>query len=310
MSESRYMYTTMRVVPSVAAGEFVNLAVIAGSDDSGQWAIRLLSDEARARRFCGAEALAAGHDVIAHLGEQIDLHDLMVEGFEGTEGGRYYELASQVSERWLHDLHVAYQRGVQFSAPAPVLAETVDDALDLVFPRVTVQPEPKQRRSLTKWALLSALQKSYASAGLRSADHLLRGPTLIAQGSSQYTYAVDFAVANGHALQIVQTWSFEVAAQETVARDVKAWGWTVQELRQHGGIMELEGRRVEVPSEVEMQAVVAPPRTGQSTLGFDEASGVFRELQVAVSEYGAEAAVARRGAELLARATGVGTEAG
>jgi Protein of unknown function (DUF3037) len=37
---TRYVYSTVRIVPRVGAGEAVNFAVIAGSDQTGEWEIR------------------------------------------------------------------------------------------------------------------------------------------------------------------------------------------------------------------------------------------------------------------------------
>ncbi len=303
MTESRYLYSAVRVVPSVSTGEFVNLAVIAGSDETGEWSLRLLSDERRARQFCGVDAISAAHDVLARLGYQIDLHTLLVEELDGEERDPDVALASEVSEKWLRDLHELSNRVVQFSQPAPVLAESIDAAMDTVFPRMTVQPEQRARRTLTKWRLLSDLGKSYISAGLVTGD-FLRQPTLIAQGPSNYTYPVDFVVANGRAVQLVQTWSFEVASQDLVARDVKAWGWTVKELQDHGGLVQTEDHTVSAPSNVAIEVVVAPPTEGQSVAAYEEAKGLFAELGVAVQEHGAEGEVARRGADLLAKARG------
>lgn len=43
----RYMYWVIRLVPNPTSGEFVNIGVLAGNDDS-DWSIRLMQDLNRA----------------------------------------------------------------------------------------------------------------------------------------------------------------------------------------------------------------------------------------------------------------------
>jgi hypothetical protein len=304
VTQGRYLYSTVRVVPSPATGEFANIAVIAGSDESGQWSLRLLPDQGRARQFCGPDAISAAHDVLAQLGSMIDLHDWIVEG--GGEADEDPDLvqADEVSERWLQDLYERSHRVVQFSPPAPVLADNVDAALDLVFPRVTVAPERRAHQRLTKWRLLSDLLRSYLSVGLKPSDFYHHRATLVAGGPKRFTYPIDFVVANGSAVQLVQTWSFQVSRQSDLARDVKAWGWTVKEFQDHGGAVTTPDRTLNVPSDVDIQVVVAPPESDQASAVYEEASGVFEELNVAVREHGTEREVADLAARLLAEAQG------
>lgn len=300
----RYLFSAVRVVPNPAAGEFVNIAAIAGSDETGEWAVRILPDERRARQFCGAAAIAAAHDTIARIGYLVDLSAWLrdIEYEQGDEPKDDVAAALKVGEEWLGRLHLENHRAVQFSAPAPVLAASVEDALDLVFPRVTVQPTRRPSR-LTKWRLISSLGQSYLEAGLEPED-LKRNVTLLAQGPRLFTHGIDFAVSNGRVLQLAQTWSFRVASQDALARDVKAWGWTMKELREHGGLVRTRKRSLEVAPAVEMQTIIAPPAPGQPNGVYEEALGVFEELGVTVHPHGEEEIVAAAAAELVAKATG------
>jgi hypothetical protein len=304
MSQGRYLYSTVRVVPSPATGEFANIAVIAGSDESGQWSLRLLPDQSRARQFCGPDAVSAAHDVLARLGSLIDLHAWMVEGGEEADEEPDLARAGEVSERWLQDLYERSHRVVQFSPPAPVLADNVDAALDLVFPRVTVAPERKARQRLTKWRLLSDLFRSYLAVGLKPGEFYHHRATLVAGGPKRFTYPIDFAVANGSTVQLVQTWSFQVSRQSDLARDVKAWGWTMKEFQDHGGAVATPERTLHVPSDVNIQVLIAPPESDQPSAVYEEARGVFEELDVVITAHGAEREVADLAVRLLAEAQG------
>jgi hypothetical protein len=44
----RYVYSVVRYVPNPASGEFVNIGVIAGSDETGDWSLRQAGNQRRA----------------------------------------------------------------------------------------------------------------------------------------------------------------------------------------------------------------------------------------------------------------------
>jgi hypothetical protein len=101
------------------------------------------------------------------------------------------------------------------------------------------------------------------------------------------------------ARQLVQTWSFQVASQDALSRDVKAWGWTIRELLDHGGVATTKGRTITVPRNVDIQVVVAPPEPGQPSVVYREARSVFDELNIHVVSHGEESLVASKAADLL-----------
>ncbi len=301
MSMNRYLFSTVRVVPNPATGEFANLAAIIGSDDTGEWSIRALQDEKRIRGFCGSDALNAAHDFLTRVGMSIDLDELLLDDadLDVTEiilEGR----APEITESWLRNVAARNRHVVQLSEPAPVLAETVDDALDSIFPHVVIEPETRRRRGLTKWRLLSALQSDFLDAGLEPSD-FARGASLVASGPQKYQYPIDYVVSEKMAVQVVQTWSFQVASVTELSRDVKAWGWTMREILEHGGLAHTRARRVAVPHNVDVRVIVAPPREDQAQETFDEALAVFNELHVTVHNHGDEITVAEAAADLLGR---------
>ena len=68
----RYLYSAIRVVPNPASGEYINMGVIAGSDQSGDWAIRGLQDERRVRQFCSPEVITAAREFMTRVGVSMD----------------------------------------------------------------------------------------------------------------------------------------------------------------------------------------------------------------------------------------------
>lgn len=299
----RHVYSTVRVVPNPATGEFANLAAIAGSDLTGEWTIRSIQNERRARVFCGHHALVAGHDFVSRIGMLIDLEAWNDDDFELQADTRTDDLEGHVSEAWLAQIAATNRHVVQLSPPHPILAESAEDALDVIF--ANMLPEPlRRRRSLTKWALVSSMSTSFSAVGLQPKYDFERRVAFNASGPQRFHHTIDFAVADSHARQLVQAWSFQISEQSDLSRDVKAWGWTMRELREHGGEVSMHGRKVAVPADVPIEVVIAPPTDDAGSAEQDrygEALNVFDELEVSVTEHGQEAAIADRAADLMGR---------
>jgi hypothetical protein len=296
----RYLYSTIRIVPNPAAGEFVNFATIVGSDATGEWALRPLDNDARARRFASTDVMTAAYSFMADLNDRFDLQQLLIE-----EDDSVVDLPSPpepLTESWLHALHSDYRHVIQASEPAPVLAETVEDALDLVVSRMLVEPARRRRGYLTRQQLFSSLTKAYFMAGVELDGDLVRRPVLTANGTHAFHHPVDFVVANGQAVQLSQTWSFQLASQDLLSRDIKAWGWTMRELRDAGGVAQTRKRQIQVPSDVPIEVVIAQPRDATQSAAYEEAIGVFEELSIRVHEHGEEDAIAGTARALLEKA--------
>lgn len=303
MTLNRYVYSAVRIVPYPASGEFVNIAVIAGSDETGEWLLKAISNESRVRQFCGPEALAAAHDALSQIGFLLDFQAWITNEQSEEDEREKFVISEEVSEKWLTRLFEQNQRVVQFSSPAPVLATSVESAMELVFPRVTVQPERRTSARLTKWRLLSDLNRNFLSAGFGPGD-FLRNTVLTASGQKMFTHPLDFLIVDVDAVELIQSWSFQVASQVALARDVKAWGWTLKELQEHGGSVSVETRSIRIPREIPICVVIAPPVDDQPSSIFDEALGVFEELGAEIKRHGEESTVAAKASELLAKRRG------
>jgi hypothetical protein len=297
---ARYVYSAVRVVPNPATGEFANMAAIAGSDETGEWSIRSLQNERRIRGFCGADALLAAHDFLTRLGMSVDLDERLLDeeglvSFEDFAGRRDGPL---MRERWLQELADRNRHTVQLSNPAPVLASSAEDALDSIFEHLVVEPEPR-RKSLTKHRLLSNLNFQYLKAGLEAEQQFSYGAQLSSSGPKDYRHTIDYIVGEESAVQIVQAWSFQVAGQAMLSRDVKAWGWTMRELLEHGGNAITKTRRVPVPRDVEIEVVLAEPVADEPVDAYREALSVCADLSVPVHPHGDERSVAAEAVRLL-----------
>ena len=150
---TRYFYSLVRCVPSPRTGEFINIAAIAGSEESGEWSIRQIQNESRAKKLCSADDLAVVHGFLASSWEAIDRHD--PEALLADE---------PLTLEWLRRLHHDHRNVVQLSEPMPIVGEGVEGALDVVFDHLLIDPVRGRREFITKHRVLAALRDSYGAA--------------------------------------------------------------------------------------------------------------------------------------------------
>ncbi|WP_305786073.1 DUF3037 domain-containing protein [Symbioplanes lichenis] len=260
----RYLYSVVRFVPSPATGEYVNIGAIAGSDETGDWSLRQAGNPRRARLFGPLESLNAVNAFMNEIGSRIDRHALMQ--------------SDEVSEGWLRDLHRRHRNVVQLSRPAPVIAESAEEALELVLSQAIPEDQglgATARGYTTRLRLFSELRASYRRVNIPPS--LLRERISVSAGG--LSAPMDFVVGNGTALQLTHTWSFQIQSTDEVAKDVKSWGFTVERLLRHGGTVAGENSPV-VPPGAHIDVVVAPPLTLPQEAAYEEATKVFDDLGV------------------------------
>lgn len=107
----KFFYSYVRFVPIPAHAEFVNLGVIIGSDHSMTMTILAAGDKAR--------AFAKGDE---------DLLENLMAVVRDLE----YPSESQTFEDWLRELHRFHVNILQYSAPCPILAESIGEAMQIM----------------------------------------------------------------------------------------------------------------------------------------------------------------------------------
>ena len=126
----RYLFSVVHYVPDPARQEFVNVGLIVGSDDTGEWEMRTIGNRKRARALGGSlSTLATFED---YVGRVLDDH---LEAMEEAEA------VPVVDERWLLDLVRTQDHAVQLTAPAPISAGDIDEALDTLSSWLLIDPE-------------------------------------------------------------------------------------------------------------------------------------------------------------------------
>lgn len=283
----RFLYCLVRCVPDPRTGEFINIGAIAGSPDGGDWAVRQVSSDRRALRLAGASALTAVHGFLARVEEEIDSRYSMMENGEGEP----------LDASWLDQLHHDHRNVVQLSSPTPVVAESVETALDLIFRRLIIDPVSQPRDFITKHKVLAELRDAYWRADLD--PRLVRPKVEVFVGDRLHT-PIDFAIANGTTLQLTQAWSFQRSGVGDIATQVKAWGYALNRVKEGEAarVVAADNRVSGLTREVDLQVAVAPPRTADQRKVYEESEQVFADLGVAVHLLDEVDAIGTRAAEL------------
>ena len=128
----RYIYSLIRFVPNPARGEFVNVGAIVGSEESSEWQVRRIENPKRARAMDENASLGTVWSFIDRVGVDIDSFEAATQLLSVSD--------VELTEDWLWNLHADHQNVVQLSAPVPMVAESADDALEIVFDLMVLDP--------------------------------------------------------------------------------------------------------------------------------------------------------------------------
>jgi hypothetical protein len=250
-------------VPDPARGEFINLGAIAGDDASQDWALRQISNLKRAHAIDNRGTLPAALEFLGRLEERLPAEDE-----EAPVGEMSVEELTRLSEE-MNNI-------VQFSTPTPIVADTVEVALDLIFEELVLDPAATRFRFEKKHRAIGATRNAYHAHDIP--ETAIKERVQVVAGHFHGNF--DFAVHNGRAVQLVQCWSFQLPNQEALAEQVKSWAWVVRELREQGGRLRADSLDITAPDTLDVAAVYIPPIVGKSAEAFAEACAAFEELGV------------------------------
>jgi hypothetical protein len=283
----KYHYSVIRFVPSPTRGEFVNLGVIVGSDATDEWAMELVGRKSRAAKLDDAGILPL---------VSTELQRLQLR-FSGDDEESSWSDGPEINEVWLAEMASQSRNVVQYTPPQPILAVDVAAAMEKLWNTFIVDHVPQKRESLSRHQIRTRYLKSLQQFQLTPDQ--LKAKVKLSTGHS--TTSIDVAVYNGVAKRLTQCWSFQVKDTESVLNEVKAWGWTMRDLRRSGGEIRTSTRRIQVPGEVELSVVYAPMADTRPDEFTQEAIEVFNDADVHATAIQMEDldAHARAAAELL-----------
>ena len=194
---------------------------------------------------------------------------------------------------WLGRLAADMNNIVQVSDPVPVVADSAEAALDLVFDRLLVDPARMTYRFRRKHQAQAAARQAYRAS--KVPDSAVKARAHVQSGA--YDFEFDFVVHNGKAVQLVQCWSFELPNQAELMEQVKAWAWMAHAIRGDGGALTGEG--LDVPRDLDIAAIYIPPGEAGDA-AYQEAQSAFAELAVNAVEFGQARQVGEAAAGRLA----------
>lgn len=279
-----FQFSLIRFVPDPARGEFVNIGAVAGSDDAGEWELRLVSNLSRAKALDDRGVLSKAFAYAAGLEDHIAALDVL----QRTGGAE--PISAEMLRRQAAEMHNI----IQLSPPAPVAADSAEAALELVFDQLVLDAARKSFPFEKKHRAQGAARQAYRAHHVPPSAVRERAPVR----SGVFDGTFDFAVHNGRAVQLVQCWSFQLPNQADLAEQVKAWSWLVHEVRQDGGGLATAGGEIEVPRALDIYAIAIPPVAGAESPAYEEARAAFAENGVieltpdAADRVGAQAAQA------------------
>ncbi len=255
---NKYHYSVIRFVPSPARGEFVNLGLIVGSDDTGEWVIDVAKSRARATKL-------DDHNVFPLVAANLQQLQSSIESYSDTE---VFAPEIDPSIDWLFELARDSQSLLQFSVPSIILAPSAESALERLGTLLVVDPIRTGRSQITKQSVVSQLWSALQRKNL-GRDNLKKHATL---DTSKTRTTVDVVAHNGVVQDITQCWSLQVKDTDKIMDDIKSWAWTMKTLRDHGGAIHAEKATLIVPTDVRLGVVYAPSERESVT---DEALEVF-----------------------------------
>lgn len=241
----------------------MNIGAIAGDDVTGDWELRLVSSLKRAKALDQQGVLADAAAFAAGLQDHIAALEELAPTTE------------QISRELLKRCSVEMQNIVQLTPPAPVAADSADQALQMIFEQLVLDESPLTFSFEKKHRALGAARKAYKENRVSGA---VKERAPVRSGVFDGTF--DFAVHNGRAVQLAQCWSFQLPNQTDLAEQVKSWSWVVHELRKSGGAVLVDGAEVEIPKDLDIYSVVIPPQPNQESPAYEEAEAAFEEVGV------------------------------
>jgi hypothetical protein len=286
----RYDFSILRFVPDTLRGEFVNLGVIVGSDQTGEWDIRLNESYKRARRFDTDDVIDSAVPLVVDLGRKFDEYNDAIEEERAP--------SDPISIDWLRDFASQSRNLLQVTPPSVISADNINEALSLLFRQFVFTDEIAQRATyIPRSTAVADMARAYRQITL-SANNLGRRAEV---ASSRYAETFDFVVANGRAVQLTEAFSFALSGISEIRQRVKAWSWTVYDIRENGGTAQLGNRKVGVSPDVDIEAIVVVPQQANAAGidAFQEAQAAFETNHVHVVPLSNVGEVARKAAELL-----------
>lgn len=270
----KYWFSVIRFVPSPVRGERVNVGVIVGSDEASEWQIQVATEANRKR----CESID-DDSMFPSLQSTIYRWQRLFESYDAEYAKDSETLP--ISLEWLKRVSARHRNIVQLSAPSPVVATDIDEAVDTLFESYVRSSAEDALVIETKRHVVRELKRSFSDRGLVGTRFLEHRRVI---RSAHHKQLVDFLLLNGDVLQLSQAWSFRRPNIDALIGELKAWTYTMKKLRDDGGFLGLGTDDVRrIPSTVSIEIVYLPPDNPKGEDAFEEASHMFEDVHAHVT---------------------------
>lgn len=284
----KFLFSVLKFVPDSVRGEFINIGAIVGSDESNEWGLRIIDNYSRAKKIDSSDMLPAVINHVTTLASEID-------DFNASQNSMLPN-STEINSAWLQNLRDASQNLLQLTSPTPIIANDINHAFDVIFDEFILEPESRRFPFKKKTEAMFMLRKAFLENGLKKNHDFFEKIEI--QGP-HHRGNFDFAVANGKVVQLSQGLSFQLPNERELAENVKAWAWSVQDIRSKGGVASARGREIKVPSDVDIVVAYIPPAQDAAQGVLTEALSAFNEVGVRAFQADQIAPIGRHAVELL-----------
>lgn len=262
---SAFQYSVVRFVPSPTRGEFVNLGIIAGNDKLADWSMQLIENQSRAKKLDDSQVLPSAIRELKRLSLRLRMpHDLADSKNDQFSIERLLQLAEQS------------QGVIQYSFPKKVIAESAQDAVNLLWNHLVVDRKVPRKQHVHKSTVIKCFIDELRKSKLGD-EHFKRHWHLETSGDKT---PIDVAVHKGEVKELTQCWSFQVADLTGIISDVKSWAWTMRTLRDRGGMLgHSQASPITVPKNVKIGVVYVPGKNEGAEIT-EQALEVFKHEDV------------------------------
>lgn len=268
-----YQYWIVRYVPDPIRGEFVNIALLVGQDGQ-DWAFRKVTSLQRATRL-GGDPMIAGYwlrELQRLVNSLSNRRDPSPEPLLAALADSGENISAAVVSR----LAARLNNAVQISSPYPIVAESAQAGISMLFDHLVEDPQV-QPRELFGTRVGTYVSEQFRRALPEGSHAVIRNRPHVLVGAVPRT--ANFAITDFKVEQITNTWSFNLSDVEKVSTEIQAWVAHMNRLRKKGGILESRGKPpLTIPGDVQLRVVYEEPRLEAARPALQIAKEVWSEV--------------------------------
>lgn len=193
----QHLYSVARVVPDVARGEFINVGIIVGSDESREWTLRDIGNLSRTNHLDDENLLPAVMGQLASVGGVLQRFVSSQEMLIPAES------IEQVDSEWLSRLAYDSANTLQFTMPRPISADSAEEALELLWDELILEPATRRFDFLKKYRAVVEVRQALHARQI-GAGHLIERARF---GGRHHESSMDFVIHDSQAVQLANCWS-------------------------------------------------------------------------------------------------------